>query len=330
MNFLQLTSVKDRVADWGVGMHADAGFGDKQSSARVSARHVKPKDLVKKLFERAIWYAFLGGLAYTLFFGWMNRNERHWTPEHGLGYWLGIAGVSAMLLLLVYPLRKRSRSLRFLGPVPFWFRMHMALGLLAPTLILLHCNFKSESTNASVALYSMLIVAGSGLIGRYLYSHIYTNLAGHRVDAAAFFEEASREMDAAETLQSPLRLSAPALDKLTKITQRATAPKRTLSAALFHRMTIGSQSRRLARELMRDVRLSQAHRIIYKSLSRRERRQQIRQFERQMAAHFVAVRHAASLAVHERLFALWHFLHLPLFITLVGAVIVHVIAVHLY
>ena len=59
-------------------------------------------------------------------------------------------------------------------------------------------------------------------------------------------------------------------------------------------------------------------------------RKQLRQFEEQIDLHFDAVRKAASLAVYERLFALWHLLHLPLFVMLVGAVVVHILAVHLY
>src|SRR5215471_15448861 len=41
--------------------------------------------------------------------GWVNSAEEHITPKHGVGYWLGIAGASAMVLLLLYPARKRIR-----------------------------------------------------------------------------------------------------------------------------------------------------------------------------------------------------------------------------
>ena len=43
-----------------------------------------------------------------------------------------------------------------------------------------------------------------------------------------------------------------------------------------------------------------------------------------------AVRRTAAFVLYERLFALWHVLHLPLFVLLVLAAITHVIAVHLY
>ncbi len=49
-----------------------------------------------------------------------------------------------------------------------------------------------------------------------------------------------------------------------------------------------------------------------------------------MTLHLAAVRKAAAFAFYERLFALWHVLHLPLFILLILAAIIHVVAVHFY
>ena len=46
--------------------------------------------------------------------------------------------------------------------------------------------------------------------------------------------------------------------------------------------------------------------------------------------HIDATRRVAELASYERLFSLWHVLHLPLFFMLLVAGIVHVIAVHVY
>src|SRR5262249_32651988 len=58
------------------------------------------------------------GLVAALTFGWMNQDEEYIVPNNGLGYWLGVAGASMMLLLLLYPLRKR---VRMLGSVTVWF-----------------------------------------------------------------------------------------------------------------------------------------------------------------------------------------------------------------
>jgi hypothetical protein len=57
---------------------------------------------------------FLVACLILIFVGMHAGLERFITPEKGLGYALGIVGGSAMLLLLLYPARKR---LRWLGPI---------------------------------------------------------------------------------------------------------------------------------------------------------------------------------------------------------------------
>ena len=82
-----------------------------------------------------------------------------------LGYWIGVAGGVMLLLLFVYPLRKHFRIFQRLGRVKFWLWFHMTLGIGGPLLILVHSTFRIGSLNAGVALYSMIIVALSGVIG---------------------------------------------------------------------------------------------------------------------------------------------------------------------
>jgi hypothetical protein len=55
---------------------------------------------------------FGAGVACALLIGWLNRGQDYLTPESGVGYRLGIAGAGLMLMLLLYPLRKRAASLR--------------------------------------------------------------------------------------------------------------------------------------------------------------------------------------------------------------------------
>ena len=46
--------------------------------------------------------------------------------------------------------------------------------------------------------------------------------------------------------------------------------------------------------------------------------------------HLRRVRRVAAFAAYERLFSLWHKVHLPFFYLLLITAIVHVIAVHVY
>ena len=122
----------------------------------------------------------------------MVPTERYITPRSGIGYALGITGGSMMVLLLLYSARKRVRWLRWLGSVTRWFEVHMVLGVLGPLCILFHSNFSLGATNSNVAFWSMLTVAGSGLVGRYLYAHIHYGLYGRQKTLAELQGSAAR------------------------------------------------------------------------------------------------------------------------------------------
>jgi hypothetical protein len=118
--------------------------------------------------------------AVALGVGYRLRDEMYLTPDAGLGYALGVAGLGAMSALLLYSLRKRARVLWSFGPLRHWFHVHMLLGVLGPAMILFHANFEARSMNAAVALWAMLIVAGSGFIGRFAYARVHLGLFGQK------------------------------------------------------------------------------------------------------------------------------------------------------
>jgi hypothetical protein len=127
-----------------------------------------------------------------LLWGWSERNEYWYTADHGLGYEFGIVGLSLMGLLLLYPLRKHWKPLKKALPIRYWFRMHMVFGILGPVFILFHANFHGGSINSIVALCSMLLVAGSGLIGRFVYRQIHRGLYGEAIRYSDLMKEFER------------------------------------------------------------------------------------------------------------------------------------------
>ena len=112
-------------------------------------------------------------------------------PDEGVGYWLGIAGGTTLLFQLAYPLRKRSKSMRRMGSATSWFRLHMILGIVGPILILYHSNFSLGATNSNVALFTLLAVAASGVIGRYFYGRIHRGLYGTHADLTDLLTDAT-------------------------------------------------------------------------------------------------------------------------------------------
>lgn len=161
---------------------------------------------------------FVISVATVLYLAWSHRNDGYLTPESGIGYALGIVGASVMLALLLYPLRKRVRAMRAWGSVAAWFRLHMVLGIVGPVLVIIHSNFEIQSLNAAVALYSMLIVSASGIVGRYIYGRIHRGLYGGKLeakeliaDAQVFREGLGMSLHAAAWKQDLARLEREAL-----------------------------------------------------------------------------------------------------------------------
>ena len=271
--------------------------------------------------------AFAAAVAASLLYGWLNSDEGHLTPKSGLGYWLGIAGASAMLLLLGYPLRKRLASLKILGSVSGWFRIHMMLGVIGPALILLHANFKLGSLNSNVALLAMLTVAGSGLVGRYLYSRIHLGLYGRRAQIGELQADVKTLKGA---IEGELSLPEDFLAALDAHAARAVSGRSGAAASLLTLLGLRLRSAglraRLSRAGERQIDI-EGKRLGW---SRRLRRGHTRELRKLLKLYFAAVNKTAAFVFYERLFALWHVLHLPLFAILVFAAVLHVVAVHLY
>lgn len=271
--------------------------------------------------------AFLLSILAALGWAWLRRKENLLVPEDGPGYLIGITGALMMLALLTYPMRKRFGFMRGWGPASTWFRWHMILGVLGPALIIVHSDFNLQSTNATVAFISMLTVAGSGLIGRYLYGQVHRGLYGQRLEARALRDEA---IGSREQLGGDLAASADWRDDLTDFESRALSPTPTLGAALARGLSIGRLIRRSRKTMGAriDGELTrQAAALGWDARTLRQRRAGERQ---RLATYHGAVRRAATLGFYERLFALWHVLHVPLFIILVLTAIIHVVAVNFY
>jgi len=266
-------------------------------------------------------------IAIVLWIGWRNREDSGLTPDSGIGYWLGIVGGSLMVLLLVYPLRKRILSLRPLGTVTFWFRTHMIFGVLGPALILLHANFKLGSINSNMALVAMLAVATSGIIGRYLYSKIHLGLYGRKV----VVREIVADADALKGLISAgLPVADHVVAQLTAFAQLGTTAPKSVLTGLFSLPVISLRARIVRARLLADVRKVIAVEGKRIGWSRKVRRRQLAGVSDLVTLHVAAVKKAAAFAFYERLFGLWHVFHLPLFCLLVIAAVIHVFAVHFF
>lgn len=271
------------------------------------------------------------GVASLLFFivvtailiqGWSVREHHLIDAEHGAGYIMGIAGGSLMLLLLLlYPLRKRIPALAFLGPIKQLFRLHMIFGVLGPTLIVFHSNFQWGALNSNVALFCMLVVASSGLLGRYFYSRIHNGLYGSHLTVQQLQDESKWSLG-----QLLEKSYFPQLEQQLRAYE---AEARVVSSGVLSPVKIPLFS---LRSLLGERRLfGQCREFINSEIEdERLRRPMLLHTRINLKNYFGAVRRIAGFSFYQRMFGLWHVLHLPLFVMMLITGIVHVIAVHMY
>lgn len=91
---------------------------------------------------------------------------------YALAYSTGIAAGIVLLCLFGYAVRKNAKFCRYWGAMKYWFWAHMTLGIVMPILVLYHSNFGSRSLNGRVALWSMILVVCSGIVGRFLLRRV--------------------------------------------------------------------------------------------------------------------------------------------------------------
>jgi hypothetical protein len=264
---------------------------------------------------------------FLLYLGWLNREQAVWIAEDGWGYWFGIVGGSLMLLLLLYPMRKRLNFMSKWLTVKFWFRLHMVFGVLGPVLIMMHSSYHLGSLNGRIALFSMLIVAISGLFGRYFYTRIHYGLYGRK----ATFTSLMADSELLTKKLGPLfDLQPKAKKQLTDYEQSVLQAPRGMIASAVHWVKMRYTAARLYHSVIRALNkklLAAAHLKGWKRS--KVRRKQIR-MRSMLLEHRKVLRQILEFHFYERLFAIWHLLHMPLFIMMVVTGFVHVYAVHAY
>jgi hypothetical protein len=313
-----------------IATQLSADFAQQVTDKERSPRDKHDKRVLTGLISlyRPRFNGFLVLVAYLLvmfliYAGWQQRPEWPMTAESGSGYALGIIGGSLMLLLMLYPLRKHLRFMRKLGPTKYWFRTHMLFGVLGPVCILFHSGFQLGSLNSNIALFCMLIVASSGLVGRYFYIRIHHGLYGRK---ATLQELQQHSRLIGEALIEKLTTIPWILERIQRFEKSVSKQSTSLIGSLWTLLSLGIRTW-LLYLLFRFA--SDAKRYSLSNdytLNRRYRTH----LNRHIGAHLASIRKVAEFRFYERFFAIWHVLHYPLFLMLVVSGIVHVIAVHMY
>lgn len=94
-------------------------------------------------------------------------------PQSWLGLLAGVLATAMFVANLAYLLRRAPKLGRWLpGSLKAWMNMHVATGLAAALLALLHSGFALRASPGGHAMLCMLIVVGAGVVGRWFYAFV--------------------------------------------------------------------------------------------------------------------------------------------------------------
>ena len=309
--------------------HRDAGFPDSgfpQTDMGADANAAVDGDASLRSSLSVDVLVYLA-IAAVVLVAWWISSLGLFKAGDSIGYWIGVAGAVMMLLLLSYPLRKHFRFTRNWGRVKWWLWAHMALGVGGPFLILVHSTFVIRSLNAGVAFYSMLVVAISGVIGRFIYARVNRGLHGEKVglqelQTRAGLEEADARSRLSFAPQVETRLIAFEQRELKALHGWFNYTRQVFWLPLQQWLTYY----RCISDLRGTLRtLAQREQWTPDDVANRERK------SRKLVWQYLhAVTRVAQYTAYARFFSLWHVAHIPFVYMLLVSAVVHVIAVHAY
>lgn len=272
-----------------------------------------------------IWLLFLAFLSYEYYGLNFNESLSVLKKLQGMGYipmkyqinkepgrqlslFLGWSGLGLMIIMNAYSLRKRMSWLSGAGKLNSWLNFHILCGLVGPTFILFHCNFKVRGL-VGISFWSMVISFSSGLIGRYFYVQMLQARKEFETDAEKRLAKISRML---ERMQLPFT----AEDK-----ERYTKKALLLAGAPLDGVPF-NPLKALTYSIMGDLRMKfteleigpqwpPATQLVLKDYALNKRR-------------------SALLTPFQRLMGYWHAFHFPFAIFMYIAAVIHVTAALLF
>jgi hypothetical protein len=298
-----------------------------QTSTLPTVERRKPR--IKSQPKNHGWMLYIITITLVLIVGFFVSHGHPYKPGDKVGYNLGLVGGIMMLTLLLYPMRKRIRIMKNWAPLPKWFKWHMVFGILGPTLIMLHSTFYIGSINAGVAMVCMLLVAGSGIFGRFAYTKIHYGLYGRQ----ATHKQLQEDLEGSGDVNSMFGFAPKIQQKLNEFHEFAVNSSIAGRVKLWNILTMGIRAKWLSMKLIRnleDAMYSDAIQKKWNDAQMKRLDELFYQNEKFIRSYILAVRDLAQFGTYEKLFSLWHVFHVPIVYMLVFSAIWHVIAVHMY
>ncbi|MDH4183224.1 MAG: hypothetical protein OEV92_03305 [Nitrospinota bacterium] len=113
--------------------------------------------------------------------GLLEKYHRAQEPNKGIWHIVGIVGSICFVVMMSYSIRKRFSFMVDVGSLRSWLDVHMFLGIVGTVLTTTHTTYKLGGL-VSISFWCMIIVATSGLLGRYLYGWIPHQVSGKELE----------------------------------------------------------------------------------------------------------------------------------------------------
>jgi hypothetical protein len=261
---------------------------------------------------QSLTLAALTSVALVAFVAMLDPNFK---PGSDFGYNLGLIGALMMLALLLYPIRKHVKKLQGLGPLKYWLEIHMIIGVAGPLLVLVHTKLQLGSLNATLAFWSMIVVSGSGIFGRFVYTHIHRGLQGSRISV----RDISAEVESLTNRDSDLkRLPGEVTDMMSKFEKFCDPSQGGWLKSLWRFSSV---------PFWRQWIMFRIHRATVAANAGSAGSPEV---EKAVDRYFRGLQRVAQFGMYEKLFSMWHVAHVPFVVLLAVSAIYHVIAVHMY
>ena len=146
---------------------------------------------------RALGFGFGMSLAVLVWVLWhadyylLDTSQRPSHAKHawlrssrGAGLWAGITAAGLIVVNLLYLWRRHPGSRMKLGSLQAWMSSHVATGILAFLLVVIHAALAPKNTVGGHAFTSLGILLVTGAIGRYFYAYVPRAANGRELELA--------------------------------------------------------------------------------------------------------------------------------------------------
>jgi hypothetical protein len=268
-----------------------------------------------------LWVTVKGFPYYIL-----SLDQKPFSPLHAefrssgtIGLRIGILSVVMFAILFLYPLRKRWRWLASIGSTRRWLNFHVFFGIATPIVVTFHTGFRFHGV-AGLAYWTMMAVALSGFVGRYVYAKIPRSISAVELSMG---EMQAQSAELAARLNENTVFSMEDFGPLLNVPDtkevRSMGLLRTLWTMIRLDVARPFQVSRLRRRVLHGTeRITTLGGLLP---SRHEDMETIVSNVRRQSRLRVTV---AFLDRTERLFHLWHVVHRPFSISFVALLVVHV------